>query len=264
SDSDESVCVDTPAFAYHGKAKSINVNGRKKAQMYESWDVEEYSPGNPILPLGSYNYIAASDPSDSDSDLTVTTPGFCRNNPSAMVKDVSETGKCNPVKKTKKLPAKKKCRGKEGEGIDVIDIDLTCDSPEKRKRIKERQSSQSEDDVGSSKNLSEADEDEAFQDSVQKKQRKLNPDLWERAAVQEVSKLPCGMDGLAVYNISNVPAEKDMTSALLSDGRKWKKSTVTQWKRYGPMRYADCQGSFKCSNQKCPFRVQFGVVNRHR
>ena len=40
------------------------------------------------------------------------------------------------------------------------------------------------------------------------------------------------------------------------------KSTVTEWKRYGPMRYADCQGSFKCTNESCPFRVEFGVVNR--
>ena len=28
------------------------------------------------------------------------------------------------------------------------------------------------------------------------------------------------------------------------------------------MRYADCQGSFKCTNESCPFRVEFGVVNR--
>ena len=27
------------------------------------------------------------------------------------------------------------------------------------------------------------------------------------------------------------------------------------------MRYADCQGSFKCTNAKCPFRIEYGVVN---
>ena len=27
------------------------------------------------------------------------------------------------------------------------------------------------------------------------------------------------------------------------------------------MRYADCQGSYKCTFEKCPFRVEFEVVN---
>ena len=94
---------------------------------------------------------------------------------------------------------------------------------------------------------------------MRKKQRKFHPDLWGKAPVEEVSTLPCGIDGLAVYNMA---AGNDQQAVLLSDGRKWKKSTVTEWKRYGPMRYADCQGSFKCSNESCPFPVKFGVVNR--
>lgn len=74
--------------------------------------------------------------------------------------------------------------------------------------------------------------------------------------------LPCGIDGLAVYNITNVPPGNDQQAALLSDGRKWKKGNITQWKRHGPMRYADCRGSFKCTNAKCPFRIEYGVLNR--
>jgi len=27
------------------------------------------------------------------------------------------------------------------------------------------------------------------------------------------------------------------------------------------MRYADCRGSYRCTNVKCPFRVQYGVIN---
>ena len=57
--------------------------------------------------------------------------------------------------------------------------------------------------------------------------------------------------------VYNMAAGNDQQAVLLSDGRKWKKSTVTEWKRYGPMRYADCQGSFKCTNESCPFRVEF-------
>ena len=110
---------------------------------------------------------------------------------------------------------------------------------------------------------SETDEEENFPgNNMQKKQRKFDPDLGERVPLQQVSTLPCGIDGLAVYNLTNVPAENERQVAIMSDGRKWKKSTVTQWKRYGPTRYADCQGPFKCKNEKCPFRVEFGVVNR--
>ena len=74
--------------------------------------------------------------------------------------------------------------------------------------------------------------------------------------------LPCGIDGLAVYIITNVPPGNDQQAALLSDGRKWKKGNITQRKRHVPMRYADCRRSFKCTNAKCPFRIEYGVVNR--
>lgn len=110
---------------------------------------------------------------------------------------------------------------------------------------------------------SETDEEEDFlHDKMQKRQRKFDPYLWERSPVQEVVTLPCGIDGLAVYILTNLPAGNDQQAALLSLRRKWKKSTVTQWKRHGPMRYADCRGSIKCKNAKSPFRIEYGVVNR--
>lgn len=110
---------------------------------------------------------------------------------------------------------------------------------------------------------SETDEEEHFpHNKMQKKQGKFDPYLWERSPVQEAATLLCGIDDLAVYILTNVLTGNDQQVALLSDGRKWKTSTVTQWKRHGPMRYADCQGSFKCTNAKWSFRIEYGVVNR--
>lgn len=88
--------------------------------------------------------------------------------------------------------------------------------------------------------------------------------MWESAPVSEVEKLPLGIDGLVKYTIVNAKTSKEISAVLLADGRKWKKSNVTQWKQYGEMRYADCRGSFKCINTQCPFRVQFGVTNTKR
>ena len=85
--------------------------------------------------------------------------------------------------------------------------------------------------------------------------------MWDNIPVAEVEKLPEGIDGLVKYNIVNAKTSKEISSALLADGRKWKKSNVTQWKKKGEMRYSDCKGSFRCINTQCPFRVQFGVTN---
>ena len=85
--------------------------------------------------------------------------------------------------------------------------------------------------------------------------------MWESAPVSEVEKLPFGIDGLVRYTIAKAKTSKQISAALLTDGRRWKKSNVTQWKRYRGMRYADCWGSFKCINGQCHFRVQFGVTN---
>lgn len=108
---------------------------------------------------------------------------------------------------------------------------------------------------------SETESDEEIP-RTKKKQQKYDPDMWESAPVLEVSQLPEGMDGLVVYNIRNISNAKDKQAALATDGRKWKKSSVTQWKKYGPMRYANCDGSYKCTNDKCPFKAEYGVTNR--
>ena len=98
----------------------------------------------------------------------------------------------------------------------------------------------------------------------QVKQRKFDPGMWESAPVSEVEKLPLGIDGLVKCTIVKARTWKEISAALLADGRKWKKSNGTQWKQYGEMRYADCRGSFKCINTQCPFRVQFGVTNTNQ
>lgn len=121
-------------------------------------------------------------------------------------------------------------------------------------RIKKRRDSSTD---------SETTDDEGIPDNVikQSKQRKFDPGMWESAPASEVEKLPLGIDGLVKYTIVNAKTSKEISAVLLADGRKWKKSNVTQWKQYGEMRYVDCRGSFKCINTQCPFRVQFGVTN---
>ena len=94
------------------------------------------------------------------------------------------------------------------------------------------------------------------------KQRKYDPDMWESAPVHKVSQLPEGMDGLVVYNIRNISNTKDKRAALTTDGRKWRKSSVTQWKKCGPMRYSNPDGSHKCTNDKCPYGAEYGVINQ--
>ena len=32
--------------------------------------------------------------------------------------------------------------------------------------------------------------------------------------------------------------------------------------RHPKTRYADCRGSYLCKNQKCPFRLEFGIINK--
>ena len=52
--------------------------------------------------------------------------------------------------------------------------------------------------------------------------------MWDSIRVAEVEKLPEGIDGLVKYNIVNAKTSMEISSALLGDGRKWKKSNVTQ------------------------------------
>lgn len=132
---------------------------------------------------------------------------------------------------------------------------ITASAPIKRYNViaslcffRSSSSNDSDDDIGD------------YQQSKPPKQRKCNPDMWKGVEVREMTHLPHGIDGLGVYKVKG--SNKQVQAALLNDGRKWRKSNVTEWKDYGTMRYADCRGSLKCTNEECPYRVQYGVVNR--
>ena len=75
--------------------------------------------------------------------------------------------------------------------------------------------------------------------STKKRQRKYDPGMWESAAVHVVAQFPEGIDGLVVYNITNISDGQSKMATLATDGRKCKKSSVTEWKNYGPMRYSN-------------------------
>ena len=84
-----------------------------------------------------------------------------------------------------------------------------------------------------------------------RKQKKIGEDLWSDADREEVESLPVGIDGLNVY-IVNRKDGKDVKECL-QDGRKWKKDCPTNWRGRERVRYANCRGSYKCNNSKCPF-----------
>lgn len=69
--------------------------------------------------------------------------------------------------------------------------------------------------------------------------------------------LPIGINGLKIYEIKDFRQNLD----ALKDGRKWKKNCPTEWKNHGRVRFADCKGSYKCIQEKCPFKMEFGVTN---
>ena len=58
--------------------------------------------------------------------------------------------------------------------------------------------------------------------------------------------------------ISGVKARR---KALSSDSRCWSKDS-TSWAEYGDMRFANCCGTLVCSNSKCMYQSQYGVVNK--
>ena len=58
--------------------------------------------------------------------------------------------------------------------------------------------------------------------------KKYDPGIWENAPVSEVEKLRLGIDGLVRYTIVKAKTSKATSAALLTDGRRWKKSNVTQ------------------------------------
>ncbi|XP_028410231.1 uncharacterized protein LOC114532836 [Dendronephthya gigantea] len=92
------------------------------------------------------------------------------------------------------------------------------------------------------------------------KQRKIAVDLWENVEKKLVEKLPVDINGLSAFKIKELSTKKKMVSALV-DGRKWKKNCPTNWTGHSRVRYADCKGSFKCIEPRCPYKVQYGIVN---
>ncbi|XP_078370756.1 uncharacterized protein LOC144654473 [Oculina patagonica] len=84
--------------------------------MFESWEEEDYCPGEPQIPLGSYKY-------KNVKDFPKTKGGS----------SLSETKKLGDVKGKKKVVStNKNIHRADGKAIPEVFIDLTCDSPEKR------------------------------------------------------------------------------------------------------------------------------------
>ena len=95
-----------------------------------------------------------------------------------------------------------------------------------------------------------------------KKQKKIGPELWSDVAIEEVDKVPEDITGLKVYKVKlGSSKEKLSIMSAAKDGRPWKKDSQTEWKGFGKVRYSDCKGSYACSNPKCKFKNEFGVVN---
>ncbi|KAL9961802.1 hypothetical protein ACROYT_G030823 [Oculina patagonica] len=95
-----------------------------------------------------------------------------------------------------------------------------------------------------------------------KKQKKIGPDLWADVDVEEVDKVPDDINGLKAYKVNlSTASEKSSDNSAVKDGRPWKKDSQTEWKAYGKIRYSDCKGSYTCTNPKCEFKMEFGVVN---
>ena len=117
-------------------------------------------------------------------------------------------------------------------------------------------------DYAASDNSDESDGDlleSPFQ--KKKKQRKVTAEMWAWVKAEMVDPhLPDGVDGLKVFKVPFKHDEKEGRD-VLRDGRKWKKNCPTQWKGHNRVRYADCKGSHECYSARCPFRLEFGVVN---
>jgi len=116
-----------------------------------------------------------------------------------------------------------------------------------------------DDSEESSKDDSDSD-NERLADECRLKQRKISVELWDGVDKEVVERLPDDIDGDKVYEIKGQLDKKKLVAAL-KDGRKWKKNCPTTWRGHARVRYADCKGSFKCTRNDCPFRVQYGVIN---
>ncbi len=101
---------------------------------------------------------------------------------------------------------------------------------------------------------------EHLADKCRLKQRKISVELWDSVGKEVVERLPDDIDEVKVYKIKD-QLDKEKLVAALEDGRKWKKNCPTTWSLHVRVRYADCKGSFKCTRNDSPFKVQYGVTN---
>ena len=85
---------------------------------------------------------------------------------------------------------------------------------------------------------------------------------WDDVERETVDRLPVGIDGTKVYVIDGFTTKNRNALKLLNDGRRWKKNCPTNWQGHKRVRYADCKGSSICENENCPFKLQYGIINR--
>ena len=115
--------------------------------------------------------------------------------------------------------------------------------------------------VSSSGSSDSASDSDGLSNSFQRKgQRKIAVEYWDNVDREQVEKLPEGINGVKVFVVKNV--DKKKTVETLKDGRRWKKNCPTRWQGHSKVRYSDCKGSYLCENRKCPYRLEFGIINK--
>ena len=48
------------------------------------------------------------------------------------------------------------------------------------------------------------------------------------------------------------------------DGRRWNKTSETQWAGYEKVRFSNCRGSLQCTNESCDFKKEYGLCNNRQ
>ncbi|PFX17548.1 hypothetical protein AWC38_SpisGene18123 [Stylophora pistillata] len=199
---------------------------------YQKQDFEEATR---IALEASLNDLRLRCKSESEDSLDKTTPGFnhARGRGKMLQKTIDVIGITDlpPKKKNKKASRKSKARTMAKSELES-DVESLSEG-----------SSSSQDDKNN---------------KTKKKQRKISLDTWDNVEMQSVGRLPVGIDGLTICEIKGFVPDK---LELLQDGRKWKKTCLTFWRRHARTRFADCKGSVKCTKEHCPFKMQFGVTN---
>ena len=138
----------------------------------------------------------------------------------------------------------------------IIPLNLRiCRTQNTNKKEKEALANSSDFDSESEETSTDSDEPERYV-----KQRKFGPELWHDVAIQKVEELPSAIDGMSAFGLANV--EKKELHNALKNGRRWKKNCPTKWKGHAQVRYADCRGSYVCTNDNCPYKVHYGVINQ--